>query len=209
MRKLLSAAAFVLLAQAVVSAGVVVSFARNGVQLASLDEQRGVWPGENTIELRLENMALPTLALSAYLLDFQGGDFATGKLDASGWQESSAFAGLAPPWLPDDQSLDTRNGNFRVSGVTGSLSTPFIGPGLPVNTPVLIGTFDVFVDAPAGSLVDFMLSPGSGIDDEMGRLAGAGIVAFGVNDVDVPEPTTLALLSLAIGLIARRRGHVV
>ncbi|MBI1827335.1 MAG: PEP-CTERM sorting domain-containing protein [Planctomycetes bacterium] len=205
MRKILGVAGIVLLIQGFVSAGVVVSFTRDGQPLAGQGGV-GVEPGTNSIGLWLENTSPSTSALSAYLFDFQGGDFSTGRLDASSWQESGAFASLTPSWLPDDQSLNTGSGNFRVSGVTGSLSTPFVGPALPLNTPILIGTFDVFTNAPPGSLVDFVLTSASGIDDEMGRLAGRGITAFGVNDVlVVPEPSILLLFVGGLGTIGLRR----
>lgn len=200
MDRLWACVGIVLLLGSVASASVDVTFTRDGGQL--LEDVGLAEFHTHNIELWLTNTATETTALSAYQFDFEGGDFATGMLDATSWLESSAFDGLDPPWMPVDQVLDTVAADWTVEGVTGSLSTPFVGPALPLATPVLIGTFDVYVDAPEGDLVDVLLSADSGIDDQNGNLPA--IVAFGVEDVlVVPEPGSLALL-LAIGLVSIR-----
>ena len=160
-----------------------------------------------TAELWLTNLLAATSQLSAYQFNFQGGDFLTGRLQASNWIQSTAFGGLAPAWLSLDQSLDTLAGNFTVAGLSGSFSVPFIGPALPLNTPILIGTFDVVVNADAGGSVDFLLNSQSGIDDQNGALGGGGLASFGVARVTVtPEPAAaLFALAGAIMLTLRRR----
>ena len=172
-------------------------------------EEKGVVPGWQSLQLWIANASAATTALSAYQFNFAGGDFATHRLNASSWSESGAFAGLDPPWLPVDQGLDTSNDDYVVDGVTGSLQTPFVGPALPLGVPILIGTFDVYVDAVPGEFVDVLLSATSGVDDQNGGLGGAGIDSFGVADVPVvPEPNSLSLLIggvLSLHLAGRRR----
>lgn len=189
------------------SAGIVVTFTRDGGQALTGFDGVGVVEFEtHQLELWLTNSSPPTSALSAYQFDFQGGDFSSGRLDASVWAESSVFGSLSPPWIPNDQSLDTRNSDWIVNGITGSLSTPFVGPTLPLDQAVLLGTIDVFIDAPNGSVVDFLLSAESGLDDEMGRLAGGGITGFGVSDVLViPEPSCGLLILVGAGVLLRRK----
>ncbi|MCP4593911.1 MAG: PEP-CTERM sorting domain-containing protein [bacterium] len=178
----------------------------------TLDPGDEVWESTDyELRLYLTNDSPATTALSAYQFNFEGGDFATGKLDTTNWAEASVFDtwdDTPDEWLSLDQSLDTASLDFVVDGVTGSQSTSFAGPGLPLGTAVLIGTFDVYIDASAGEFVDFLLSDQSGIDDQDGNFGGAGIASFGITDVVVvPEPGTLGLLLLS-GLLAspsRRR----
>jgi hypothetical protein len=204
MRKILFACASVLLCSTIVHASVEVTFTRDG-GLSLLAE--GVLEHQTyTVELWLTNTFAGTTALSAYQFDFDSADFATGKLDASNWIEGVVFDGLSPAWIPVDQALDTETSDYLVSGVTGSLSTPFVGPSLPLNTPVLIGTLDVYVDALAGDSVDFVLGVQTGIDDQDGNFGGAGVALFGVESVPVvPEPTALGLLLLGTGLASLTR----
>ena|GEM_PF-6692255 len=201
-------AAAVLVCGHVALASVDVTFTRDGGLSLGVGVE-GVVEGEtHSIELWLTNTSPSTTALSAYQFNFEGGDFdiAMGKLDATNWAEGSVFDGLIPAWIPNDQSLDTANVDYVVDGVTGSLSTPFVGPGLPLDTAVLIGTFDVYIDALEGEFVDFLLSDQSGIDDQNGNLAGAGIDSLGVSQVEViPEPTTVGLLALGSFAALRRR----
>lgn len=165
-----------------------------------------------TLELRLVNRAIATNALSAYLFNFQEGSFATGMLHASNWRESTVFSGFTPAWMQVDQSLDTAANDFRVSGVSGSLALPYVGPALPLDTPVVIGVFDVTVTAQLGAVVDFVLvsqDPNkSGIDDQDGNLGGAGLSKFGVPGVQVtPEPTTFVFLFLAAFVFRTRKNN--
>ncbi len=156
------------------------------------------------IELRLMNDSPSTTALSAYHFRFDGGDFLTGKLDATGWTESSALSGLNPAWTPDDQSLDTAAGDHLVSGVSGSLATPLIGPALPVGQSIIIGTLSVYIDAVKNDRVDFIINLTSEIDDQGGNLPG--ILHFGVAQVLViPEPASIVLAMLATVALCPRK----
>lgn len=217
MSRVVLAGGLVVLTGNLAFAAVNVTFTRDGGQ--PLVGRGGVDVIEYQIhsaELWLTNTSPLTESLSAYEFDFAGGDFATGRLDAVNWLRDIVFDGLQPPWLSDsdpelvDQTLDTANVDYVLSDVTGSLSTPFVGPALPLGAPVLIGTFDVYIDASEGEYVDFLLGSASGIDDQDGNLAGAGIDSFGVSDVLViPEPSTVGLLMLGGLLAARRRSPAV
>jgi len=132
------------------------------------------------VELWMTNRDAATTALAAFEFRFDGGSLSTTAVCATNWSLSSAFNGLSPSWINVDTSLGSCVANRAVSGVTGSLATPFDGPALPLDVPVLIGTFDFQVNAlPEALTLDLSLGGGSGIDDQAGRFGGGGIGVSG------------------------------